>query len=159
MKAVPKEDILRAQYREKMEERKALLRAVRSEYAKAAEEMEMLKAEILKSLRGESSFPKDILSTMVSEAEKKCSLLQEQLETAQTLYEEGQAVMASLSARYDDIISWAEMYDAASLEVKKMIVNNLIKRVEVYRGYKVHVEFNIDYQQFCSGVEPAGSVA
>ena len=41
----------------------------------------------------------------------------------------------------------------------KIIVNSLIKRVEVYRGYKVHVEFNIDYQQFCSGVEPAESVA
>ncbi len=38
-------------------------------------------------------------------------------------------------------------------------LNSLIKRVEVYRGYKVHVEFNIDYQQFCSGVEPAESVA
>ena len=56
--------------------------------------MEMLKAEILKSLRGESSFPKDILSMMVSEAEKKCSLLQEQLETAQTLYEEREAVFS-----------------------------------------------------------------
>ena len=142
-----------------MGERKALLRTVRSEYTKAAEELEMLKAEIIKSLRGESSFPKDILSTMVGEAEKKCSLLQEQLEAAQTAYDEGQAVMASLSTRYDDMISWAEMYDTASLEVKKMIVNCLIKRVEVFKGYEVHVEFNIDYQQFCPGVEPTEIVA
>ena len=142
-----------------MGEKKALLRTVRSEYTKAAEELEMLKTEIIKSLRGESSFPKDILSTMVGEAEKKCSLLQEQLEAAQTAYDEGQAVMASLSTRYDDMISWAEMYDTASLEVKKMIVNCLIKRVEVFKGYEVHVEFNIDYQQFCSGVEPTEIVA
>ena len=67
--------------------------------------------------------------------------------------------MAYLSAYYDDIVSWAEMYDTASLEAKKMIVSCLIKRVEVYRGYKVHVEFNIDYEQFCSGVEPAEIVA
>lgn len=159
MKAVPKEEILNLQYQEKMSERKALLRTVRSEYTKAVEELEMLKAEIIKSLRGESSFPKDILSTMVGEAEKKCSLLQEQLEAAQTAYDEGQAVMASLSTRCDDMISWAEMYDTASLEVKKMIVNCLIKRVEVFKGYKVHVEFNIDYQQFCSGVEPTEIVA
>ena len=58
----------------------------------------MLKTEIIKSLRGESSFPKDILSTMIGEAEKKCSLLQEQLTAAQAAYDEGQAVMASLSA-------------------------------------------------------------
>lgn len=77
----------------------------------------------------------------------------------QTAYDEGRAVMASLSTRYDDMISWAEMYDTASLEVKKMIVNCLIKRVEVFKGYEVHVEFNIDYQQFCSGMEPTEIVA
>ena len=159
MKAVPKEEILGIQYQEKMGERKALLRTVRSEYTRATEELEMLKTEIIKSLRGESSFPKDILSTMVDEAEKKCSLLQKQLEAAQSAYEEGEAVMASLSASYNDIVSWAEMYGTASLEAKKMIVSCLIKRVEVYRGYKVHVEFNIDYEQFCSGVEPAEIVA
>ena len=51
------------------------------------------------------------------------------------------------------------MYDTASLEAKKMIVNCLIKRIEVYRDYKVHVEFNIDYQQFCSGAELVETVA
>lgn len=39
--------------------------------------------------------------------------------------------MDSLGAQYEDIISWAEMYDNASPEAKKMIVNCLIKRVEV----------------------------
>lgn len=119
----------------------------------------MLKTEIIKSLRGESAFPKEILSTMVSDSERKCALLQEQLDAAQAAYNEGQEVMASLNSCYDDLVSWAEMYDTASLEAKKMIVNCLIKRVEVYRGYKVHVEFNIDYQQFCSGVELVETVA
>lgn len=61
--------------------------------------------------------------------------------------------MASLNAQYDDIISWADMYDAASLEAKKMIVNCLIKRVEVYRGYKLHIDFNIDFKQFSFGMD------
>ena len=74
--------------------------------------------------------------------------LQKQFEEAQAAYDEGQAVMASLSAQYDDIISWADMYDAASMEAKKMIVNCLIKRVEVYRDYKLHIDFNIDLEQF-----------
>ena len=53
--------------------------------------------------------------------------------------------------RYEDIISWAEMYDQANLEAKKMIVNCLIKRVEVYRDYKLHIDFNIDLEQFSLG--------
>lgn len=45
------------------------------------------------------------------------------------------------------------MYDIASLEAKKMIVNCLIKRVEVYRDYKLHIDFNIDFHQFSLGIE------
>lgn len=71
---------------------------------------------------------------MVGEAEKKCSLLQEQIEAARSEYEEGEAVMASLSAYYDDIASWVKMHDTASLEAKKVIVSCFIKGVEVCRG-------------------------
>ena len=38
-------------------------------------------------------------------------------------------------------------------EVKKMIVNCLIKRVEVYRDYKLHIDFNIDFEQFSMGMD------
>jgi len=40
------------------------------------------------------------------------------------------------------------MYDTASMEAKKMIVNCLIKRIVVYRCYKLHIDFNIDFEQF-----------
>ena len=54
---------------------------------------------------------------------------------------------------YDDIISWADMYDSASMEAKKMIVSCLIKRVDVYRDYKLHIDFNIDFEQFSMGID------
>ena len=61
-------------------------------------------------------------------------------------------MLEHLNAQYDDIISWADMYDTASMEAKKMIVNCLIKRVEVYRDYKLHIDFNIDFEQFSMGM-------
>ena len=153
MKAIPKEEIVNARYREKMEERKGLLRAVRADYTKAADELDTLKAEVIKALRGESAFSKELLGSMIADAETKCLELQKKLEEAQAAYDEGQAVMASLNAQYDDIISWADMYDTASMEAKKMIVNCLIKRVEVYRDYKLHIDFNIDFEQFSLGMD------
>ena len=45
------------------------------------------------------------------------------------------------------------MYDTASFEAKKMIVNCLIRRVEVYRDYKLHIDFNIDFGQFSLGLD------
>ena len=63
-----------------------------------------------RALRGESAFPKDLLGTMVTEAEAKCTELQQQFEAAQAAYDEGEQVLRSLTAQYDDIISWADMY-------------------------------------------------
>ncbi len=53
------------------------------------------------------------------------------------------------------IISWADMYDTASIEAKKRIVSCLIKRIEVYRDYKLHLDFNIDFEQFSAGLDIA----
>ena len=153
MKAIPKSEIVNARYREKMEERKKLLHSIQADYTKAADELDMLKAEVIKALRGESAFPKDLLGSIVSEAEAKCTKLQKQFEDAQAAYEEGQTVLHSLEEQYDNVISWADLYDTASLEAKKMIVNCLIRRVEVYRDYKLHIDFNIDFAQFSLGLD------
>ena len=51
------------------------------------------------------------------------------------------------------------MYDTASLEAKKMIVNCLINRVEVYRDYKLHIDFNIDFEQFSLGIDIPATAA
>lgn len=147
------ESDLYARYRQKMEERKLLLRSVKGEYANASAELDTLKAEIIKALQGKSTFSKELLGSMVSEAEAKCTTLKEQLNAAQSAYDEGQAVMADLNAQYEDVISWAEMYSTANLEARKMIINCLIKRVEVHRDYKLHIDFNIDLEQFSLGMD------
>lgn len=75
------------------------------------------------------------------------------MEAAQAAYDEGQAMLDVLNAQYDDIISWADMYDSASMESKKMIVSCLIRRVEVYRDYRLHIDFKIDFEQFSAGLD------
>ena len=65
----------------------------------------------------------------------------------------GGDMLDTLNAQYDDIISWADMYDSASMESKKMIVSCLIRRVEVYRDYRLHIDFNIDFEQFSAGLD------
>ena len=153
MKAIPKSEIVNIRYREKMEERKALLKSAKSDYAKAAAELDTLRAEVIKSLRGESAFPQDLLSSLISDCETKCLEVQHTMEAAQAAYDEGQAMLDTLNAQYDDIISWADMYDNASMESKKMIVSCLIRRVEVYRDYRLHIDFNIDFEQFSVGLD------
>ena len=123
------------------------------EHAKAADELATLRAEVVKSIRGESSFSTETLGSLLKEAEDNCAALEQQLKSAQAAYDEGQALMASLNRQYDAIIGWSELYDGASIETKKMIVNCLIKRIDVYRGYRVHIDFNIDFDQFQFGLD------
>ena len=54
---------------------------------------------------------------------------------------------------YDEIVSWSELYDYATIEAKKMIVNSMIKRIDVFRGYELNIELNMNIQQFFNGIE------
>ena len=155
MKAVPRSEVIGSRYQEKMEERKALLRSTKTDYTKAAAELDALKSEVVKAIKGESSFSKELLSSLISDTEKKCQELQAAFEKAQADYDAGEETLQSLNSQYDEMISWAEMYDSASMEAKKMIVSSLIHRVDVYRGYRVHIDFNIDFAQFSLGLDIA----
>jgi len=153
MWTVNKSEIVSRSYRERMAERKALLDSAKREHAKAADELATLRAEVVKSIRGESSFSTETLGSLLKEAEDRYAALEHQLKSAQAAYDEGQALMASLNRQYDAIIGWSELYDGASIETKKMIVNCLIKRIDVYRDYRVHIDFNIDFDQFQFGLD------
>ena len=43
------------------------------------------------------------------------------------------------------------LYGNADLPSKKMIINNLLKRIDVYRGYRLHIEPNFSSEHFSKG--------
>lgn len=46
--------------------------------------------------------------------------------------------------------SWAEEFDTADLEQKKMIACQLFDRIELGKDYNIIMHMNVTYQQFCS---------
>ena len=60
--------------------------------------------------------------------------------------------MEEVAKLYEELISYADLYDHASFEAKKMIVSQLIRRVEVYRGYQISVGFNFNLSQYLEGI-------
>ena len=63
--------------------------------------------------------------------------------------------MDSVSKLYEDLISFSDLYDSASFEAKKMIVNQLIRRVDVYREYQLNITFNFDLTPYIEGDDAA----
>ena len=59
--------------------------------------------------------------------------------------------LEKLSFQFDELLSWADLYNSASFQAKKMIVNRMIARVDVKTGYKLHISFRFDLNQFYYG--------
>ena len=57
-------------------------------------------------------------------------------------------VLNKLDYYYDQFTSWADEFDTATMEQKKMIICQLIKEIRVYKDYSIEIEFNISYRQF-----------
>ncbi len=45
---------------------------------------------------------------------------------------------------------WAEEFDTADLEQKKMIACQLLHRIELGKDYNITIHMNVTYKQFCS---------
>lgn len=153
MKGVSKSDVIKLRYADEIKVRKSRLNMLKADYTKEFENLTILKSEVIKAIKGESSFSADTLSELIAESEKECGRLFDLCGDAEKDVTDGESVLKNLSDSFDELISWAELYDEASFEKKKMIVNYLIKRVEVSRGYKLNIEFNINFDQFMVGID------
>ena len=59
----------------------------------------------------------------------------------------------SMKDPYRRIMEWSEMFDGSDMDVKKMIAGYIIKRVDVYSDYRLHIEFNMSFAQFELGLD------
>lgn len=95
----------------------------------------------------------DLLSSLVKETEQKCVQLQETYQKAQAEVDKSDILMDELRATYNQFIGWSNIYDTANIQTKKMIVCQLIERVDVFRGYELKIKFSISVEQFILGLD------
>ena len=144
MRGIPKEQIITRRYEREVVERKNHLQTIQVEWDKAEKDLLSLKAEILACIKGESALPKEILAEMITTQEEKLKEAEALYESASKELEKTTELMEEVEKQYEELISFSDLYDSASFEAKKMIVNQLIRRVDVYRGYQLNITFNFD---------------
>jgi DNA invertase Pin-like site-specific DNA recombinase len=148
MKNIPKSEVVSHGLAAVRQEHESRYKAAQREYTKAAADLAELKAEVLKAIRGESKFTPELLNELITEAEKGLAAIEAARNTAKQELDSCKHRMTEMQAQYDEVISWTELYDAADFAAKKMIIANLINRIEVSTDYKVHIDFNIDLSHF-----------
>lgn len=155
IKNQPQESVISRKIKDRIAFLNKQCQLAENEYNKNKQSLERLNMEIAASLVGNSIFSPENLQLAIEthmekmiESENKLSKMQEELRDSKQTHD-------SLAPIYNELINWANEYDAMSIEEKKMIVNQLISRVTVGSGYALDVEFNMTYYQFCKnwGVE------
>ncbi len=71
IKSVPKSAVISSRYKEELTIRKANLKHRQSEYAKELEKLNKLRAEVVKSIQGESAFSQTMLAGLVEDSEAR----------------------------------------------------------------------------------------
>ena len=155
MRGIPKEQIITRRYEREVVERKNHLQTIQVERDKAQKDLISLKAEILACIKGESVLPKETLAEMITAQEEKLRELDALYESSYAETEKTAELMDNVSKLYEELISFSDLYDSASFEAKKMIVNQLIRRVDVYRGYQLNITFNFDLTPYIEGDDAA----
>lgn len=155
--SVSKQDLLNKQFAKDMNTGQIVLKQAKQNYLKASQELEILKKEVLKALQGESSFSPEILNQMLIEAEQKENIYRQMYEEEVKNYADEENIRQGLGQKYDEVISYAQMYEFAEFETKKMIISTLIERIEVSRDYQVKVTFNVTLEQFLEMLTPQQS--
>ena len=56
-------------------------------------------------------------------------------------------MMQQVTRQYNDVLTWADMFNDSAIDVKKMIVAQLISSVRVSEGYKIEIDFKISEKQ------------
>ena len=141
-------------YQQHINEKRSIAQRAQREAQKTEKDLQNLQNEILKALNGESAFDLSILNDMV----KKLKVKQEEqlaaLCAAQDEESEERSTVLQMQGTYNQFVEWADVYESATMETKKMIAAQLIKRVEVYEGYKFKVELTLSAKQFLDKTNP-----
>ncbi|MCL2837606.1 MAG: recombinase family protein [Oscillospiraceae bacterium] len=148
LKNIPKSEVVNSGLAARQKEQLSRYKAADRDFDKAAAGLAELKGEVLKAIRGESKFTPELLSGLIEESEKQLTNAETVRNNLKRELEDCKRQAEEIQAQYDEVVSWAELYDSAEHKAKKMIIANLINRIEISRGYRIDIDFNIELEHF-----------
>ena len=148
IKSTPKNAAIEKKYKAIVSQIKKEIKQLEKENSLLERKLKELTEEIASALLGDSKFTPDILSMAIENTKNKLnenvSCLTEKRHQLNCKEEE----MGKIDYHYEQFRGWAEEFDSASPERKKMIICTLFKEINVGRGYDIEILMNGSYEQF-----------
>jgi len=147
IKEQPGEQIIAAQFEERIADSKSRLEQARTALNNELQILSMLENELLKVIQGTSLLKPEMLNKRHDDAELAVAEKRAIVERLETELANSQDTMCQVKRQYNDVLSWADMYSASPIDVKKMIVAQLIRAVRVSQDYKIEIDLRISEHQ------------
>lgn len=147
----PNEAELRKEYNKEMQKCRAKQTKLNTELKKYQKQHNILNEEIANTLIGESFYSPEQLSSAMTTVQQKINAINLQIEKITNEMEKKKTAIEKVRPMYEVFKGWANEFKLATIEQKKMIISQVISRIEIGKGYKIDVTLNMDYKQFCEG--------
>ncbi len=148
IKKTPKDKALEIRYKKELADKRKIRRELMDNKEKLEKRLKELSLEVGKSLCGENTFPVDVLSMSINSTKEDIAETDKRLNECDTDLEKQSEMLNKLDFYYNQFVTWADEFDNASQEQRKMIICQLIDSIKVGRGYELEIEFNSSYKQF-----------
>jgi DNA invertase Pin-like site-specific DNA recombinase len=144
----PLMELAAKQREQKTQAAQARLDSLRGEKAKLERQKDNLRSELLKSINGEKSADKELLSSFILETQQALQSVSLQIDEAELARKEVVGKNDTLQQTYARFLGWEAEFSNASMPVRKMILANIIERITVDRYYNISIKLRLTAQQF-----------
>lgn len=148
LKATPRDTAIENKFKSRLSHLRQEMKRMEKEIETLKRKLCELTAEIANSLMGDSKFTPDVLSLAIENTKGKIADNVTNMADMQNRFRDTEGEMKNIDVYYKEFMSWADEFNTASLERKKMIVCKLCKEITVGKGYNIQILLNSSYEQF-----------
>ena len=120
--------------------------AAQKELGKKKSDMAKLEGELLNVITGQSVLSREMLNNVMEKTKNEINAASEVLNDCTLKLEQESQTARAFKQNYDNLITWADLFDTASHEEKRMILSRLIKRIDIFKDSSFKIEFAVSYQ-------------
>nr|WP_276537188.1 recombinase family protein [Ruthenibacterium lactatiformans] len=148
IRCAPRDKLLEQKIRQEYQDKRKQKAAMEKRLQDCEHALERYEAEVLRCLDGESGFSQEMLARLIAKAEAELRAARQEYAKVLQEAEDDRELAQKIKECYRQFCGWAEEFELAPLARKRMILSELLEKVEVGKGYQVTVHVKLTYKQF-----------
>ena len=148
IRCAPRDKLLEQKIRQEYQDKRKRKATLEKKLQDCEHALERYEAEVLRCLDGESGFSQEMLARLIAKSEAELRAARQEYAKVLQEAEDDRELAQKIKECYRQFCGWAEEFELAPLARKRMILSELLEKVEVGKGYQVTVHVKLTYKQF-----------